>query len=366
MLNIEGNIILYFLVVCLLIFTAFIIDSFVRKSLNAFAFSASIMLFLYFISYALLGTSGSTIVKYLPQTIIFLFFGSIMFGIKDYEYLFYYLRKNAIFFVIMLSFVLLRRGDLVYVMSSSYLMLIPTLIHIMLFFKKKKLVYFLLFIYELVFIFLVGSRGPLVVTFLFFLFCYMRYAKKKMEPLFVLFFGALTVLLIFANGEAIYSFLVRIGINSRSIMLLLTDFSHDSGRGDLKDIARTMIEERQLFGWGVGGDSLHMKGSYVHNIWYELLIDFGVVGGFLAFASLSILFFIALVKTRFNPFIMLFICFGFVPLFFSNSYLISYEFALCVFVAINAVKNPNCASSLLPHFPRINNQNNMNYFEAAS
>lgn len=345
-LNTDSNIILYALVGTVLVISLLMIKTLVKRSLNIFAFSITIVLLLYFFSFTFYGTSFSTIKKYLPETSIFVFFGSIAFGIKDYKKFFDLLRSNALIYVAILSLIFVGKGETVYIMSTSYLMLIPTLTHITLLFYKKKFFYLLCLVYELVFIFLVGSRGPLLVCLIFFLLCFVRFSKDKLRNTFIMFVIALVFTLIFANGKAIYEFLVSNGINSRSLMLLLTDISHDSGRGSLKDIGIAMIKENPILGWGVGGDSMYMDGGYVHSIWYELLLDFGYFGGVASFCAIIVTYLIALHRTKFNPFIMLFICFGFVPLFFSNSYLRSYEFIISLFISINAIKNPKCMDNI--------------------
>ena len=219
-------------------------------------------------------------------------------------------------------------------MSYSNLVLIPLILHTICFFKSKKnkLLNLAILVYEAILIIMLGSRGALLV-YAVFLFAYILFALNRatIKVLFVMIV-ALIVFIFVVYSDLIAYLLEKFGINSRTIMLLLNDFTHDSGRTGLHEYGRYMIDQKPLLGWGVAGDSQFMGGGYVHSIWLELQIDFGRIIGIALFLTICALYIYVLLNTHFDYKFLMFICLGFVQLFYSNSYLICWEFILSIYI----------------------------------
>ncbi len=76
------------------------------------------------------------------------------------------------------------------------------------------------------------------------------------------------------------NYLAKIGISSRSINALINGIiSDDNGRNVFKNKALEFIAEGGPFGTGFCSSRYFFNGSYPHNIFLELWIDMGYVGG---------------------------------------------------------------------------------------
>ena len=74
--------------------------------------------------------------------------------------------------------------------------------------------------------------------------------------------------------------LSKLGINSRSINAMINGIiSNDNGRDLIKYKAYSLISEGGAFGFGFCSSRYYYFGSYPHNIFLEILIDMGYIGG---------------------------------------------------------------------------------------
>lgn len=211
-----------------------------------------------------------------------------------------------------------------YSMSFSYALLFPTFIMI----TKRSWICKCIAIVLMVEMLAIGSRGALLLSIAYWLFsiCWGKVSYGRIifyllaiTAGYMLFFDSLINLL--AN------FFDAIGIQSRTLRLLLDDelVSHDSGRDLIYQQTWWLIEQNPLWGNGVWADRQYLE-MYCHNVFLELLLDFGYVGA----GIILCLFFIKQVRIfrRIPPnhktiYLMMLgiIC----PLFASSSYLISFN-----------------------------------------
>lgn len=213
-----------------------------------------------------------------------------------------------------------------YSMSFGYCFLLPTLY----LFHQDNYLDRILSILLLLMILLDGSRGPVAVAGLF--ICYELLfasgAKNKAKSLFFFVLtGAIGVVLLSKSGYFEESRTVTLAMNGEFL-------SHDSGREELLYIpAMKIIEESPIVGWGVGSDRA-LLGFYTHNVFLEVFIHYGIMGG----GVLFLIFFYHCIRVFFDKkrlpsqggraiFIMLFL-FGFAPMLVSGSYLTSFHFAV--------------------------------------
>lgn len=153
--------------------------------------------------------------------------------------------------------------------------------------KNKRFYDYLILIIWIIFYVVYANRGALFcLVGIFFIYLLMFTSVKRKTILVSSFISISVVLLTFKN--AIISLLEALSsspnIASRTIQLILKgDFLSSTGRNIFYDNAIKLINENP-FGYGLGYDrlasaDLGMKPVYVHNIFLELLLNYGVIAG---------------------------------------------------------------------------------------
>ena len=110
-------------------------------------------------------------------------------------------------------------------------------------------------------------------------------------------------------------------------------FMDDSGRSSIQDALLSAMDMAPAFGYGLAGDRNITNGSYAHNLFLELIVSFGWVGG-IAISLLIVTIIIRAYyclksKTEKGFFFLLFSC-GFIHLMISGSFLHSSFFFLLI------------------------------------
>lgn len=202
-------------------------------------------------------------------------------------------------------------------------------------FKEKKPLYFVLSAISFIEILLGGSRGPLLAIAIMLILMYFRYRQDLSKFLrVIIIFGAIVLALLYIalgfEGSVILfgSLLSRIvGSSSRTIQTLLGGSSalDSSGRDRLYNMAIEMIKNG-FWGYGAYGDRYVIGRvfwvGYVHNIVFEILIDFGwILGGFFI-AKMAIALIKMLLQCKDDNWYMLFMIFLIpsIKLFLSGSF----------------------------------------------
>ena len=230
----------------------------------------------------------------------------------------------AIAFVLVTRYLPYRAENFTYSMSFGYSLLLPTLFLFRQSGMMDKVASFVLFLL----IIADGSRGPVVVAAAYYvihLFVFTKYLNIWKQVMAVL----CVVLLAYGGLNDV------VGLQkSRTTQLYLHGnfITHDSGRGELQSKVIRNIWMRPMTGWGVGSDR-HIIKSYAHNLFLELSLHYGIV--MTAFLTIG---FIILVLQFYNQiiidrqcdisFLIMMLLYGFVPLMVSDSYLISFNFAM--------------------------------------
>ena len=167
-------------------------------------------------------------------------------------------------------------------MTFSYNLLLPTaflMLRCILNFRWYRL---LLSGMGSIIILIAGCRGALVgligSLILYVFFVGKIPVKNKSRAILILIILALVVL---AFYNQILSFIAQtldsLGIGSRTIgMLLDASITSDSGRGKYQ---ATVWENLNIWGHGLWGDRELLYGHYVHNLFLEILCDFGLLLG---------------------------------------------------------------------------------------
>ena len=181
-----------------------------------------------------------------------------------------------------------------------------------------------------------GARGAIVSLILYFISRVLLIHGKsvKLKSVIIFFFVLLLcVMLIFYYNEillTVVNLFDKIGVDSRFIMSIYDgELMEDAARTSIANAIMDGIAENP-FGYGLYGDRYaagkfgHGRYRYAHNIFVELLCDFGIIGG-----SAAIIFIvwklaktIAILRKRDEiHLLMVLLPYGLYQLFFSSSFL---------------------------------------------
>lgn len=198
-------------------------------------------------------------------------------------------------------------------------------------------------------ILLSGSRGSLLTLSI--LICILMWLKMKWKAVLIVGILFITMLFVIELGLA-ENFLVflteKFGIESRTISRILeADFFKGNDRFELYRYLCDKIIEDMFLGGGLCADryylisgGLEKNGTYAHNIFLEMIVDFGIIGFFISLGLLKLLFdFFKTVKdNNIKGFISVYIIVAFVQLMLSRSWLTEPNFFILFALVINFKK----------------------------
>jgi hypothetical protein len=211
-----------------------------------------------------------------------------------------------------------------YSMSYSYYLLLPSLVFV----SQRRIIFDIAFIMICLMMLLLGSRGALLAAMIYVISLWIIDSKKK-SFIYIIILG----FVMFSNNaiNLFQGIADNIGISSRTLIMLREgNIAESSSRLEIYSNAWHSLINGPVFGHGLYGDRVILNGAYCHNIFLEILIDFGfIIGGGL----LLILFYIMLrvlqkSEVESKKLILMFICFGFLQFLVSGSYLKSPEFGI--------------------------------------
>lgn len=278
------------------------------------------------------------------ETIIFpLFFTCLpsfiyAYSINDWDILMKVMKKTAkITFVVgTLIGILVFTGNAsvgAYSMSLSYYMLLPAIIYMNEFMEKTSFKSGVALLISFLVILSLGSRGAIMCIGVFAILKFpksLRNVTYTKIVVYLVIFSIIVTGLIFLNEilRHIYNFLLGYGIRSRSIWLFLEGSIHLSGRDRIYNNVFREILNNPFLGIGLAGDRLVMGGSYAHNIFIEILANFGIIiGVFVVVALLYITIKPLFIKdTKAYNMVIIWLSIGFISLFVSGSYLADFKF----------------------------------------
>jgi len=231
-----------------------------------------------------------------------------------------------------------------YSMTLSYYLLMPSLLYLYKFLNEVSVKYFIAFLLSFISILLLGSRGPILCIAVYTITYLINNIRGKSNiKKMVFYFIAIIILLIsiifFKNILYILNqILENFNIYSRTVALLLDDDIHLSGRENLYSGAFELIKQHPILGIGIAGDRYYF-GGYVHNIFLEIVLNFGCFFGLLLLLLLISIFIksIFFINRNMLNFILIFFCLGAVPLMISGSYLISAWFWIFIGISIKYI-----------------------------
>ncbi len=235
-----------------------------------------------------------------------------------------------------------------YSMSLSYYMLLPSIIffdELLDEFSLKSLIFFVL---SLIVILVLGSRGAILCIIVFMGLKLLRPQTKGIHKKIVMNLGIFSAgLFIFVYLNEIISYmyysLLNYGIYSRTLSLFLHGkIGASSGRDRIFQRLIDAIMEKPLIGLGIGGDRFSVSGSsYAHNLFLELIVDFGVVIGLVVGLVICFIVIKNLIirDSRKYNFFIIWVAIGLVPLLVSGSYLTTINFWTFLGISISLLRS---------------------------
>lgn len=239
------------------------------------------------------------------------------------------------YFGVLLGFLIIsgRASAGAYSMTLGYYLLWPAVVFVDEVFDRASFKSIIFASISFLLILVLGSRGPVMCIGVFILLRLLRPPRRLgyAHIIMCLVIATSAILIaLFSNELLMYiqGSMSQFGIGSRSISLFLRPNVHLSGRDLLyrKVIAR--IIDYPFAGIGIAGDRHILGGLYVHNIFLEILANYGIIIGMIVILGLIILqlrcWFCKGMK-KYEMFAMWFSV-GFIPLLVSGSYLAKIEF----------------------------------------
>lgn len=183
--------------------------------------------------------------------------------------------------------ILLGRASIgAYSMPLSYYMLLPTIIFIDELLDKLSFKVLVFAVISLLVILSLGARGPILCILIFVLLKLFKPNSKRTLRRVIVYFsliclGAFALIFLDEIVRYTYDSLLKIGIRSRTLSLFLRDGIHLSGRDRIYKNIISEIMENPILGIGLAGDRriLYGNNAYVHNIFIELIGNFGLLFG---------------------------------------------------------------------------------------
>ena len=294
---------------------------------------------LYLISY-LNGVPSDKVAFYYLETIYCLSLLHFSYSLNKIDELYDIFAKNG-FLITLLSalIIFVDRSTFAYNMHFSYILSLILFVHTAEFLKHKTISSGLLALIELILIIIYGSRGP-ILCFIVFLFLYVLLDNRK-NSIKVAFSIGLTLIAIYIENilAFIRSLVKNANVNSRTLSLLVENIGHMSGRDVIASASIELIKEHPVTGLGIIGEFKYLE-DYPHNFILDMFLHWGIVLGLILillvlYITISAL---AISKGKIKTILLVFICYGFVMLFFSGTYLSCDGFYIMLGIALNIRK----------------------------
>lgn len=236
---------------------------------------------------------------------------------------------------------ILTKENTSYNMSLGYYLLPTSLMHINEWIEGKNRILNSLFcIVEIYIICVFGSRGVMLCLLSYIgirIFMKLKTVQAKIV------FSSLTVILlgIVFLGFQMLDTSNEIVDNSYILSSLKNGTFFKSARSTIYKDSLEMILEKPILGWGIAGE-FFILGTYPHNLFLELMIDFGVLLG----GTFSIYFIFKIImafkaNTNIKELLLIFLCAGFFPTMLSGSWLLDWKLFLFSGMIFSIVSKKN-------------------------
>ena len=227
----------------------------------------------------------------------------------------------------------------------SYSLLFPAVVFLYCFNKWKKWYLLIPSLAAFYLIVVYGSNRMSMICYILYVFYVFFFSKKglsvkKIITTLILMIGAIAIAI---NLKGIVGWIIQIsGISDyspRILKLLSSDtFLYTSGRDDIFSVlASKVLSGEGVLGYGINGDRvLTHSHEYAHNIFMELLIEFGIVIGLFIIVMIVYMTVKAVNKrTRFNSILPVLFCTHIIALFVSGTFWTSNFFWMYISICLS-------------------------------
>lgn len=211
-----------------------------------------------------------------------------------------------------------------YSIAFSYALMLPTFYLI----TKKNKLWTIVAIVMMIEMMAIGSRGAFILSLVYLLYT-LFWGKIPLPRMLIYLFLIIVIYLLFYESflDLLSNLFRSIGIRSRTLNLIRSEelIAYDAGRSVITQNTMQLINQRPLFGYGVWVDRQYF-GTYCHNVFLELILDYGFIGFFLimiVFAYKQIKIFFKIPSGHKTLYIMMLSLL--IPLLVSSSYLTSFN-----------------------------------------
>ena len=211
-----------------------------------------------------------------------------------------------------------------YNMSFSYLLLLPLIIHLNEVFEGRYTKNVLWLVIEAIAILVYGTRAALLCIAVFMIFKVLFGGLSTRQKTIVIFLSSIIVVAFVLNAKILFADLESAGYSSRTLEMFTEGrVSTSEGRDMLRLYSISLIEERPLLGYGLGGDfavlyekayglsakSGEFSSLTPHNGVLQLMMNFGVIiGSILSLALILSIFYIRKIKDKDAKTISIILC----------------------------------------------------------
>lgn len=186
---------------------------------------------------------------------------------------------------------ILRSGD----MNSAYNILPHACLTFYYMLKEFKLHRLLVFLLSAVSQLMMGTRGAVLCLLVFIVLSTASVVQFR-RPVILLFMAVVCILFVVFEGltdlliDLAYSISDKLGLSTRVFDKLLSgEFAVSDARVYLRERARYYIYAYPLTGLGLYGDRVASGGQYVHNLFLEIYVQFGILMGTVLLGALTAL-----------------------------------------------------------------------------
>ncbi len=235
-------------------------------------------------------------------------------------------------------------------MDAAY-KLLPSVMYLIYYaYNKKQKKYWAIAFASSLFMFVFGTRGPIlcILIYIIVLMMYGVMKERSVTKMVALTVIIVVVIAVFSQEDVflrlsvkLSNLLERLGFSSRIFDYYIAgEAATSKGRELLAEQAVEAIIQNPLFGYGFTGDR-YLFGIYVHNFILEILCQFGVVIGsaiLLSVVGLTVAAFVKSYKSKQTfTFVLMLASMVFVKLMLSGSYSteLYFYFMLGLFVSVN-------------------------------
>jgi len=220
-----------------------------------------------------------------------------------------------------------------YSMPLGYYLLLPSVMFINEFWETASFKNIVLALMSVFIILALGSRGPIMCIGVFILLRLLRPPREfryaHMIAFLIIAASVVSIVLFFDELlMGMQSSLLKFGFSSRSILLFLGPKAQLDSREMLYREVVARVIDHPFVGIGVAGDRYILGGPYVHNVFLEILANYGVVIGTSIILGLLILLLRSCFCSSRQQYEMftVWLSIGFIPLLVSGSYLTEMNF----------------------------------------